>query len=45
MTSEPCWFHSVICGEITWSWLMRATICRGPKTTFCFGNWKTSIFP
>ena len=20
MTCEPCWFHSVICGEMVWSW-------------------------
>ena len=27
------------------SWLTRATIWLGPKTTFCFGNWNTRILP
>ena len=45
ITSDPCWFQRVIWGDISWSWLMRATICDGPNTSFCFGNWKTSNLP
>ena len=45
MTSEPCWFQSVICGEMTWSWLMRAATWRGPKITVCLGNWKATSCP
>ena len=38
MTVEPRWFQSDSCCEITGSWSMRASICRGPKTSFCFGR-------
>ena len=39
ITREPCWFQSAICWEMTGSWLIRAWMFRGPKTSFCFGNW------
>ena len=44
-TSDPCWFHSVICGEMVWSWLIRATTWRGPNTSFCLGNSNTRKRP
>src|SRR5680860_1781129 len=37
MTSEPLWFHRVICCDICGSWLICASIWRGPYTVTCRG--------
>ena len=38
ITWEPRWLQRESCWEMNASWSIRASICRGPKTSFCFGK-------
>jgi hypothetical protein len=41
MTVEPRWFQRESCWEMMGSWSIRASIWRGPYTSFCLGKLKT----